>query len=234
MNESTTTAPEGTVSSVPVPVVLTPKPVRTRAEQDTRIENDITETARFLAGVKASPALLAFAHSKGFDTAKLTEGAALIAAAQHAYTARQTALGQMHAAADALPKAYEAAYSAALEFRETVRINITDRTGQQALAVTGNIPRDTDNFLTRTRAGIEAARSAPYAAILEKAGYDAAGLAALESILKAYATARTRYTTAVGYATDTTKARDDAYTALRTFSVPFNRLLRLAAKKGIR
>lgn len=215
-------------------VVLTPKPVRTRAEQDTRIENDITEAKRLLAEIQASPSLLAFAQEKGFDRTRLTDGATLIAAAQHAYTARQTALGQMHTAAVALPTAHTAAYRAYVEFRETVRMNLPNRTDQQALGVTGKIPQDNDNFLTRARAGIEAAQEAPYAPILSKAGYNQAGLTALESILSAFATAKTAYTTAVGQAITATKARDDAYTTMRTFSLPLQRLRRLAQKKGIR
>ncbi len=230
MEDTTIPTPEGPLP----PVVVVIKPVKVRAEQDTRIENHITETAQTLALIQASPKLIAFAASKGFGAARLAEGAALVAAAQSAYAGRQLAIGSQETAGEALARSYRLAYEATVEFRETVRIHFPAQGARQALATTGNIPRDADNFLTRARAGIEAAKKATYATTLARAGYDQAGLSAYAGVLDGFALAKTTYESAVSTAVDTTTNRDTAYIGLRAFSVPLARLLRLAQRKGIR
>jgi hypothetical protein len=216
--------PQGTAGEL---AAKTKAPRRTPEEQDQEIQNYINEARQSIKQALETPATLAKLATLGFSVARLTDGATLAEAAVTAFAARQRALGEADKGVAAAKAAQATAQSGIVRFREAIRIATSDKTIQTALGVTGRIPKDGEKFLTAAQASLKTAAQAPYAALVASVGYDSAALAALAALVESFATARRSSSEAQAHAKATTAARNEAVKALRVFTTPFYRALRL-------
>ncbi|WP_395145524.1 hypothetical protein [Armatimonas sp.] len=209
-----------------------PKPRAPRAEQDQRIQNDITQYVQDIQAVRKDTALAAGMTELGFDSAALADGQAHAASAQSAYTHRQTAMGAEEAALKIATDADETARRRYVHYRDVVRIAYPrDPAARKALGATGIVPKDRQKLVTLARAAYQGALQPPYAEALAKRGYNAAGLGAAELLLDSLDSATAALTAASRAAVEATTARNDAYSTLTAWGVPFRAAIRRARKK---
>ena len=202
----------------------------TPAEQDEELANFISQSRVAIETFLAHPELLSKLALRGYDAGKLNAGLALQSAAQAAFTARQTAMGNETRANQAVATARTAAYSAHYDFRETVRAAFRGQSERQALGVVGSIPADTERLLTQARASYAAAAQAPYHAVLSGLGYNDAGLSAAVATVTALQTARATQEAARSTAVAATAARNAAAKELKEWMQALNRIAKLALR----
>jgi hypothetical protein len=200
------------------------------AEQDQQIENDITEIGQRIQAAQSNAELAALLAGRGYDAEALQAGLNLQAAAQAAFTTRQTALGAKGLASAAHSGAYLTAYQMYADFRETARAVFTASGDRSTLSINGPIPKDNQKFITLARASYSAAQHDPYKTTLAKYGYPAAGLAAALDALNAYTTAIQSHTDGQGDAKKATADRNAAYTALVTWDKQFRKIAKVAVR----
>lgn len=220
------------MDTTPVPGATAPKPKVTRADQDQRIQNDITQYVQDIQAAQGDTALAEALTELGFDTAALDEGDTHATSAQSAYTQRQTAMGAEEAALRTALQADETARRRYVHYRDVVRIAYPrDPAARKALGATGIVPKDRQKLVTMARAAYQSAGQAPYAAALAKRGYNAASLGAAELLLDSLDSATAALTVASRAAVEATTARNDAYSTLTEWGVPFRAAIRRARKK---
>lgn len=202
-------------------------PRRTPEEQDQEIQNYINEARQRIQQALETPTVLERLTRIGFSAARLADGLALAEAAITAFAARQQAIGEEARAVAATAQALGLATAGFVRFRESVRIATADKTIQESLGVTGRIPKDGEKFLTALQASLRTAQQAPYTALVASVGYDTTALAALGALGESFAAARRTSAEVQARAKATTAARNDAVKALRLFTNPFYRALRL-------
>lgn len=214
------------------PAVPAPKPVKRNAEQDQVIADKITAAAQYLDTVVGDAEISALLAARGYDEQKLKAGRTLQAAAQAAFTHRQTMLAAQGHATAGLSGSTATAREMYIDFRETVRAITTftasDRT---ALKVTGTIPADKQIMITAARASYQAAQAEPYASILATYGYPAAAIAAALAALDAQSAADTDQNSAIGSATKATADRNAAVKALDAYMKQIKGIAKVALRK---
>ena len=220
------------MDTTPEAGAVTSKAKATRAEQDQRIQNDITQYVQDIQAVRDDPALAAALSDLGFDSAALTEGEGHTTDAQSAYTHRQRAMGAEEAALKTTLQADETARRRYVHYRDVVRIAYPrDPAARKALGATGIVPKDRQKLVTLARAAYQSAGQPPYAASLGKRGYNAAGLGAAAMLLDSLDSAAAALTAASRAAVEATSARNDAYRTLTEWGIPFRAAIRRAHKK---
>lgn len=203
-----------------------------RAEQDQKIQNDITQFLQDIQAVRDDTELATALSELGFDDTALTEGEALSATAQSAYTQRQVAMGTEEAALQTVLQADETARRRFVHYRDVVRIAYPrDPAARKALGATGIVPKDRQKLVTLARAAYQSALQAPYAPSLAKRGYNAAGLGAAEALLDSLDSATAALTAASRAAVEATTARNAAYRSLTDWGIPFRAAIRRTRKK---
>lgn len=227
-DESTTSSNESTMSSAESAKSKGKRP--TPAEQDEALANFISQSRVTLETILATPEILALLAPRGYDSAKLHVGLGLQSAAQSAFTARQTAIGDDTKANQAVASARTAARSAYYDFRETVRAAYRGLAERQALGVVGTIPADTEKLLTLARSGYAAAGQPPYSAVLSGLGYNDAGRSAAMATLDTLQSARATQEAARTAAIAATTARNDAAKALREWMQALHRITKVALR----
>ena len=219
-------------ATIPEPGAKAPKPKATRADQDQRIQNDITQYVQDIQAVRDDTALAAALSELGFDSAALDEGDTHAVSAQSAYTQRQIAMGAEEASLKIATDADETARRRFVHYRDVVRIAYPrDPASRKALGATGSVPKDRQKLVTMARAAYQSAGQAPYAAALAKRGYNAASLGAAELLRDSLDSATAALTAASRAAVEATTARNDAYRTLTDWGTPFRAAIRRARKK---
>ena len=138
-----------------------PKPVVPRSPQDQRMADRISDAREKVLIVQADPELAERMSLRGFDAARLTAGLDLQAAAQTAFTNRQTAMGEEDAANVAFAAAHAKCRQDYTDFRTTSRKVFKKNAAAQAtLGVTGRLTTDAQQLVTAARASYNAARAA--------------------------------------------------------------------------
>jgi hypothetical protein len=198
------------------------------AEQDQRIENDITEIGQRIEAAQADSELSTMLAGRGYDSAALQAGLALYDTAQQLFTARQTALGARGQASAAHSGAYITAYQMYADFRETARAVFTASADRSALSVSGVIPRDAQKFITLARASYAAAQNDPYKTTLAKYGYPAATITTALAALDAYSASIEAHAAGKGDAEKATKDRNAAYADLKKWDAQFRKIAKVA------
>jgi hypothetical protein len=210
----------------------TPKaPVR-RSEQDQATANLITEARQLLETARDDAEIAPLLAARGYDAAKLQAGLDLQAAAQAAFTARQTAIAAQKQAIAASDGAEATARQTFDDFRETARAVFTSAAERSALAVAGSVPRDQQKFITSARAAYTAAQAAPYQAALATYGFPAATVAAALATLDAFTTAIEAQKSAIGAATQATASREAAVKDLNAWIKQFSKIAGVALKNN--
>lgn len=202
-------------------------PRRSPQDQDQEIQNFISAASQQIKETQESAEQMAKLASLGFTATRLTEGSARADAAQGAFARRQQAIGELAQAAEQLRGAEGTLQSRYLHFREAIRIATPDKAIHTALGVTGRVPRDAEKLLTAVRASIKTAAEPAYAPLAQSVGYHTAGLAALTTVVDAFAASRRTVQDASTQAKEATAARNAAVKELRAFTQPFSRALRL-------
>jgi len=208
----------------------TPRPAPRRATQDKLIADRIAAAQQVIETARDDAEVAALLATRGYDAAQLAEGLHLQEAAQAAFTARQAAMAAQKQATATRAGAETAARQTYADFRETGRAVFKAPADRMALGLTGNVPKDTQQFLTVARASYAAAQSAPYQATLATYGQAAATIAAALAALGALATTDKAQNAAIGAATKATAERDAAAKALDDWVRQFRRI----AKVGLR
>ena len=216
--------PQGTAGE---PAAKAKAPRRTPEQQDQEIQNYINEARQSIQQALETPVTQTLLFPLGFSPARLAEGLTLADAAITTFAARQQAIGEESQSVAAAGVALITAQSGLVRFREAVRIATPDKTIQTALGITGRVPKDGEKFLTAMQATLRTAQQAPYAVLVASVGYDAPALAALAALGDSFATARRQSTEAQARAKAATAKRNEAVKALRVFTTPFYRALRL-------
>jgi hypothetical protein len=201
-----------------------------RAEQDQKIANDITEIGERIGSATRDPEVAALLAERGYDPDAFAAGQALQETAQAAFTARQTALGAQHQASAALDGARMTALQTYNDFRETARAVFTSTADRSTLSLNGRVPKDAQAFITLARASYTGAQSVPYQATLAKYGYPAAALATALATLNAYSAAHQASTSAAADATQAIVLRDAAYKNLVQWDKQFRAIAKVAAR----
>lgn len=212
----------------PTPTPL--PPVRTPSPQDVKMAAAIADAKNFLTVAGSDPEIAPLLAVRSYDAAKIAAGLALQAAAQDAYTARQTEISAQDAISAALSDADDAARAAYSLFRENVRAAPFAEADVQALGVQGRVPLQRAAFLTMARAGYDVAATKPYSDVLKNFGYKAADLGAAAASLDALEAAAAAQNSESGDAKGATKARNDAFAALDSWMGDARRAAKLALK----
>jgi hypothetical protein len=212
------------------PLPSAPRRDSPRAEQDQRIANDITEISERMGSATRDPEIAALLAERGYDAATFTAGQSLQAAAQAAFTARQTALGAQRQAGAALDGARMTALQTFNDFRDTARAVFTSTADRSALSLNGRVPRDAQAFITLARASYTGAQNDPYQTALAKYGYPAAALATALATLDAYSVANDASNSAAANAAQATALRDAAYKNLTQWDKQFKAIAKVAAR----
>ena len=214
------------------PVPPEPKPVAPRSPQDQKMADRIADAREKILIVQADPELAERLSLRGFDAARLTAGLDLQAAAQTAFTNRQTAMGEKDAANAAFAAAHAQCRQDYTDFRTTSRkVFKKDAAAQAALGVTGRLAADAQQLVTPARASYNAALTAP-ACLSELAleGYPQPALQALLAGLDALQDANTRQDTARAAAMRATAVRGEADKALAEWRSRFNTAAAIATR----
>ena len=199
-----------------------------RADQDEVQANFAGEVAQQIQVVQQRPEVAAAMAKRSYTTAKIAEGTELVDAFQAKRATRQEKLGNQRAASEALASGFSAAKQALTEYRESVRLAYpNDKAQQQALGINERVPQDREKLIVYANTCATTAKKAPYAQALTEIGFD---LAAFESAIAAFATARTDFKVAEQEAQAATADRNAAFQALKTWTQSFRRALRLALK----
>jgi len=209
-----------------------PKPVVPRSPQDQRMADRISDAREKVLIVQADPELAERMSLRGFDAARLTAGLDLQAAAQTAFTNRQTAMGEEDAANVAFAAAHAKCRQDYTDFRTTSRKVFKKNAAAQAtLGVTGRLTTDAQQLVTAARASYNAALAAPaYLSELALEGYPPTALQALIAGLDALQAANTRQETARAAAVRATALRDEADQALADWRSRFNTAAAIATR----
>jgi hypothetical protein len=216
--------PQGNVGE---PVGKVKAPRRSPQDQDQEIQNFINEARQRIQQARETPETQARLATLGFSATRLADGATLAEAAVTAFAARQRALGEAEQGVAEARAAGTRLVAGFVHFRQAVRIATSDNAIQAGLGVTGRLPKDTEKFLTAVQASLQTAQHPSYAPLVASVGYDAPALAALAAVGEGFAAARRSSTEAQAHARATTADRNAAVKALRTFTSPFYRALRL-------
>lgn len=203
---------------------------RPRADQDQQIANDISEALEMIQTAMTDADLGPLIAERGYDTEKLTAGAALQSKAQTAFNERQKAMAINDKAGGLFADAEDAARRVYAEFRETARVELPLADDQTALGVKGKVPLDFQKFITTAKASYAAAQAEPYASVIAKAGFKAAKLQGAVAAIERLSVLRTDALKAAGDAQTATLARNAAHEALTEWTGKFRRLARLALK----
>lgn len=202
-----------------------------RAEQDQKIANDISETAEMLAVTLKDAEVGAAMAGKGYDSEAMAQGAALQAASDATFKARQKAMSGEEAASLIFTKAEKGARAYYSEFRETARVKYPASADQTALGLKGRVPDDLQKFITVVTTSYQAALAQPYTAVLSKAGMTPEQLTAQIAAAEGLEVLNGDLHIAQGAATSATAARDAAHQAMMKWVREFRRLAKVAARK---
>ena len=204
---------------------------KTRAVQNQRIQNFITEASQAIATAKQDNQLLLTLTALGYDEAELTTGEDLALTAQNSFTLRQQALGNLDAAHASIEATAKIFHDRCTDFRDVVRLAFTDSASLQALGVSGKLPFDRQSLITKMRASFATAAQEPYATALTRRSYGIATLATATAELTALDTALSTRAMVVQQAVAATTLRDSDYKALKTWMTGFQRALIRAKKR---
>lgn len=215
-------------ASSPAPAAK-PAP-RPRADQDQQVANDISDALELIQTAKTDADLGPLIAERGYDTEKLTAGAALQSTAQTAFNERQKAKAISDKAGGIFADAEAAARRVYAEFRETARVEFSLADDQTALGIKGKVPADLQKFITTAKASYAAAQAEPYASGIAKAGFKAAKLQCAVAAIERLPVQHADALKAAGDAQTATLARNAAHEALTEWIGKFRRLARLALK----
>ncbi len=204
---------------------------RKKAEQDQKIENDISSALTLIDGIAGNAEIAALLLKKGYDAPKLQEGRDLQSAAQTAFEARQSAMGLEETAVKVLEAADKAARDRYADFRGTARTSFTGRADRTALNLNGNVEEDRDKFITQAQTSYSIAKNSTYLAQMTTDGYDAPTLQAALAELVTLKNADNAQNMASGTASQATTQRDNAYKALMVYIRRLKGMARVALKK---
>ena len=201
------------------------------AEQDQKIANAISQAEKTLTTARDNADILALLTPRGYDAAALDEAlTTLQAPAQGAYDARQSAMGQLRSANEALASAEAQERKDFADYREIARAAFPGAADQQALGLKGKASKDLEKFLTAATASYGAGKKAPYTAKLTVRGYAPAAIDVELQGLKGVANFAKAQATAKGAAQRATITRDAAAKALALWIGEFRKV----AKRTLR
>jgi hypothetical protein len=220
---------EKLVASEPESEPKLKSPVR-RSEQDQATANLITEALQLFETARDDPEIAPLIAARGYDAAKLKEGLGLQAAAQAAFTARQTAIAMHKHASAAADGAESTARRTFDDFRETARAVFSAAADRAALGIANIAPKDQQKFITAAHASYTTAQTEPYQAALGTYGFSAQTLTAALATLDAFTAAIEAYKSAVGAAIQATAGREAAMKTLSAWIKQFKKIAAVALR----
>ncbi|GAA5483325.1 hypothetical protein [Haloferula sargassicola] len=207
------------------------KPKRSRSAQDKMIEAYIADAKKFLKVATEDEEIRPILEAHGYDQAEFDEGLALADAADSAYQGRAAGMGKQKLTGEALLAAIQKAREDYAAFREIARAAFPDEADRITLGLKGEVPDDTERFITVAEASYAAARKDPQATKMSKRGYPATRLATLQQDLDDLTAESGEQDQAQGEAIDDTAIRNAAYKALKTYMKELKGIARGALRK---
>jgi hypothetical protein len=175
--------------------------------------------------------LSALLSTKGYDAVKIAEGFSLLQAAYSAFIARQQALGAQKQATAKVREAEKAARLAYKDFRDTARSIFRDTSARTALGVNDAMPKEVETFMTIAGTSYAAALADPqYLAELARYGFPQTAIESARTVLLALAAANDAQELAKATATNATRQRDAAISALEQWLLQFKGIARVATR----
>ncbi len=207
---------------------ITKKPRAPRSQQDQIQANEAETLANQLQAVKQHPEIAALLAQRSYDTPKIGEGQALAVAFQQAFNKRQGLIATTREQAATLATDFSTGKDVLSELRESGRIAFPgDRAAQEKLGIRQRPPQDQEKFLVFARACAAAATTEPYKSALTAVGFNPQKLV---TALDALTDCRAGFINSEQEAKSATAERDAAFLALKKWSQPFYRAIRLALK----
>lgn len=197
------------------PSALATTPKLKRSVQNQAIQNYIGEAETFLLTISSDAVIQPAMNAHGYDAAELTLGNSLLQNAANAFGVRLTGIAGKTAKHEALQTNEDSARADYAAFRLVARAVFPSQPDRVALGLTGNVPHDLQKFVTLAHTSYLNSAKPQWTEKMTKRGYGPARLTTLNNAITALSGTDSETAIAEGAAAEDTKARNNAYLALK-------------------
>jgi hypothetical protein len=186
-----------------------------RSVQNQAIQNYIGEAETFILTVTNDAEIHPVMDEHGYDAAELAIGNGLLQTAANAFGVRLTGIAGKTDLHEDLQTADEKARDDYAAFRLVARAAFPAQSDRVGLGLTGNVPHDLQKFITLAHTSYTNAAKPEWTTKMSRRGYAPARLTTLNAAISALTGTESEAAISAGDAVEDTKARDDAYIALK-------------------
>ena len=202
-----------------------------RANQSREMAERLVQLRTNITNVQADEELAAVLAARGMDAVQLARGLELQAAAATAYDLRQQAMGAQQAATGAFEMANSQAETEYAEYRTMARLALKAPAARVALGLNGDIPQDTEQFMSHARASYTAAlENAEYLDALSVYNYSVERVRGLLTQIEMLYAPLAAANQAKSEALRATQVRNEAFAAMDDWYVRFKTIARFAMR----